>query len=167
MLPKTIIILLLGFAIGYAQQQPGDLSLPDLLSDNEKQAILKEQKPKSHVKAVLKVAENRIKNASQFARGNQFQATMQDLGVFLDLVIYADNYTRKLPATKHKDRNNCLKKIEQAIFKQSRNLEAATQALPLESREAIESQVSEVKKIRLRAINDLLGGGRVINSSNE
>jgi hypothetical protein len=166
MAPIPIFILLLGIFLGCAQQQPDELSLPELLSETEKQAILGERNPKPHVKAVLKVAETRIKNASRLAQENQFQNAARELEAFLALIIYSDTYTRKLPATKNKDRNNCLKQIEQAIFKQSRNLEAATRALPLESREAVESQISEVKKIRLRAINDLLGGGQVINSSN-
>jgi hypothetical protein len=45
-------------------------------------------------------------------------------------------------------------------------MESVTRALPLESREAVESLIADVKKIRLRAINDILGGGQVINSSN-
>ncbi|MGE0131678.1 MAG: hypothetical protein AB7U82_26645 [Blastocatellales bacterium] len=166
MLPIPIFILLLFFVPGYAQLQTDDLLLPDLLSETEKQAILKERKPKPHVETVLKVAETRIKNASLLAQENQFQNAAQDLSAFLALVIYADTYTRKLPAEKNKDRNHCLKRIEQAIFKQTRNLESATRALPMEAREMVESSLGEVKKIRLRAINDLLGGGQVINSSN-
>jgi len=166
MLPKPILILLLGIALGCVQQQADDPSLPELLSETEKQTILKERNPKPHVEAALRVAEVRIKSASLLTQENQFQNATQDLGVFLTLVIYADTYTRRLPADKHKDRNHCLERIEQAIFRQTRNLEAASRALPLESREAVESQIGEVKKIRLRAINDLLGGGQVINSSN-
>ncbi|MCG3159130.1 MAG: hypothetical protein JMDDDDMK_00106 [Acidobacteria bacterium] len=166
MFPKPIFILFLLFVLGCAQQQADDLPLPDLLSETEKQMILKEQNPKPHVKAVLRVAEARIKSASLLSQDNQIQSAAQDLGAFLALVIYADTYTRKLPAAKNKDRNHCLKQIEQAIFKQTRTLEAATRALPLEARESVEAQIDEVKKIRLRAINDLLGGGHVINSSN-
>jgi len=167
MAPKPISILLLSFVLGYTQQQAGDPSLPGMLGEIERQMILKERNPKPHVEAALKVAEVRVKNASQLAQESQFQIAMQDLGAFLELVIYADAYTRNLPVTKNKDRNHCLKQIEQAIFKQTRNLEAATRALPLESREAVETRISAIKKIRLRAINDLLGGGQVINSSNE
>ncbi|MCI0661268.1 MAG: hypothetical protein L0220_09370 [Acidobacteria bacterium] len=163
---KTILILFLSFVPGYAQPQADDISLPDELGVFERQMILKERNPKPHVEAALKVAEIRIKSASQFAQENMLQNAAQDLDAFLDLVVYADAYTRQLPDKKRKDRNHCLKKIEQAIFKQNRNLEAAMRALPLASREAIEAQISEVKKIRLRAINDLLGGGQVINSPN-
>ena len=111
-------------------------------------------------------AEARINTAFQLAQGNQLGAAAQDLDAFLALIVYADTYARKELASKNKDRNHCLKRIEQAVFKQSRNLESITRELPLESREAVESQVDEVKKIRLRAINDLLGRGQVINSSN-
>jgi len=167
MASKPIFILLLSFVLGYTQGQAGDPPLPGMLGEIERQMILKERNPKPHVEAALKVAEVRVKNASQLAQESQFQIAMQDLGAFLELVIYADAYTRNLPVTKNKDRNHCLKQIEQAIFKQTRNLEAATRALPLESREAVETRISAIKKIRLRAINDLLGGGQVINSSNE
>ena len=90
----------------------------------------------------------------------------EGLNAFLALIVYADTYTRKSLASKNKDRNHCLKRIEQAVFKQSRNLDSITRAMPLESREAAEAQIGEVKKIRLRAINDLLGQGQVINSPN-
>ncbi len=166
---KPIFTLLVGVVLGCAEPQVGDPSLsgplPGMLSEMEKQSILKERNPKLHVESALEVAEARIKNAFQLAQENQLRAAAQDLDAFLALIVYADTYTRKSLASKNKDRNHCLKRIEQAVFKQSRNLESITRALPLESREAVESQIGEVKKIRLRAINDLLGSGQVINSS--
>jgi hypothetical protein len=182
MAPKPIFTLLVGVVLGCAEphiggqpltgqlqgQLQGQLSgqLPGMLSEMEKQSILKEQDPKPHVESALKVAEARIKNAFQLAQENQIREAAQDLYAYLALIVYADTYARKALASKNKDRNQCLKKIEQAIFKQSRNMESVTRAMPLESREAVEPQIGEVKKIRLRAINDLLGGGQVINSSN-
>jgi hypothetical protein len=167
---KSIFTLLAGVILGCAEPQVGNPllpgQLPGMLSEMEKQSILREQDPKPHVESALKVAEARIKTAFQLAQENQMLAAAQDLDAFLALIVYADAYARNALASKNKDRNHCLKKIEQAVFKQSRNLESLTRALPLESREAAESQISEVKKIRLRAINDLLGGGQVINSSN-
>lgn len=169
MTPKPIFILFLSSILGFAQPQVGDPSLPGrlpvMLSEMEKQLILKEQNPKPHVESALKVAEARIKNAFQLAQESRSQLAAQDLDAFLALIVYADTYARKSLALKNKDRNHCLKRIEQAIFKQSRNMESITRALPLESRDTVESQVGEVKKIRLRAINDLLGGGQVIDSS--
>jgi len=170
MAPKPIFILLLGSVLGCAQPQAGDPSLngqlPGMLSEMEKQLILKERSPKPHVESALKIAEARIKSAFQLAQENQVHPAARELEAFLALIIYADTYTRKSLASKNKDRNNCLKQIEQMIFKQSRSLESITRALPLESREAADSRIGEVKKIRLRAINDLLGSGQVINSSN-
>ncbi|MGH9937044.1 MAG: hypothetical protein ACREAM_12405, partial [Blastocatellia bacterium] len=113
MAPKPIFILLLSFVLGHVQQRAGDPSLPGMLGDIERQVILKERNPKPHVEAALKVAEVRIKNASQLAQENQFQIALQDLGAFLELVIYADTYTRNFPVAKNKDRNHCLKQIEQ------------------------------------------------------
>lgn len=167
MLSKTIAILLLGFVLSYAQQPSVDPSLPDGLSETEKQIILKERGPKSHVEAALKVSEARVVNALRLAQENQYKAAASELNVFSSLVVYADTYTRKTLSHQTKDRNNCLKRIEQTIFKQTRNLEAVLRDLPVESREVIEPQIGEVKKVRLRAINDLLGSGQVINSSNE
>jgi hypothetical protein len=166
MLSKAIIILLLGFIPGYAQQPSADLSLPEGLSETEKQMILRERNPKPHVEAALKAAETRVANALRLTQENRSNAAALELAVFSSLVVYADAYTRKLPNTNTKDRNHCLKRIEQTIFKQTRNLDTIMRELPLESREVIEPRISEVKKVRLRAINDLLGGGRVINHSN-
>jgi hypothetical protein len=187
---KPLLTLLVGVFLGCAEPRVGDPSLteqltgqlpgqlpgqltgqlsgqlPGMLSEMEKQVILKEQDPKPHVESALKVAEARVKNAFQLTQENQMREAAQDLDAFLALIVYADTYARKALASKNKDRNHCLKRIEQAIFRQSRNMESVTRALPLESREAVESQIGEVKKIRLRAINDLLGGGQVINSSN-
>lgn len=137
-----------------------------MLNDVEKQSILRERDPKPHVESALKVAEARIKNAILLTQESQMPTARQDLDAFLALVIYADTYARKALVSKNKDRNHCLKRIEQAVFKQSRNMDSITRALPLESREAAEVQISEVKKIRLRAINDLLGQGQVISSPN-
>src|SRR5262249_25815388 len=166
MASKPIFVLLMGFVLGCAQQQANDLALPALLTETEKLSILKERNPKPHVEAALKVAETRIKNALRLAQDDQLKISAQELDAFLALIIYADTFTRKSFTTRSKDRNHCLKQIEQMIFKQSRSLESVTRALPLESREAVESQIGEVKKIPLRAINDLLGDGQVINSPN-
>jgi hypothetical protein len=169
---KPILILLVGVVLGCADPQVGRPpsqspdQLPEMLSEVEKQAILKERDPKPHVESALKIAEARIKNAVQLSQESQAPAAKQDMDAFLALIVYADTYTRKTLAAKNKDRNHCLKRIEQAVFKQSRNLDSITRALPLESREAVEVQIGEVKKIRLRAINDLLGQGQVINSPN-
>jgi hypothetical protein len=167
---KSIFTLLAGVILGCAEPQVGNPllpgQLPGMLSEMEKQSILREQDPKPHVESALKVAEARIKTAFQLAQENQMSSAAQDLDAFLALIVYADAYARKTLASKNKDRNHCLKRIEQAVFKQSRNLVSITRALPLESREAAEVQIGEVKKIRLRAINDLLGQGQVINSPN-
>jgi hypothetical protein len=162
--------MIVGVVLGWGQPQLGGQSLPDqlpeILNEAEKQSILKERNPKPHVESALKVAEARIKNAFLLAQDSQMRGAAQDMDAYLALIVYADAYARKTLASKNKDRNHCLKRIEQAVFKQSRNLDSITRALPLESREAAESQISEVKKIRLRAINDLLGQGQVINSPN-
>jgi hypothetical protein len=167
---KPILTLFVGVVLGCAGPQVSGQSpsgqLPEMLNEVEKQSILKESNPKPHVESALKVAEARIKNALLLTQENQTSAATQDLGAYLALIVYADAYARKTLASKNKDRNNCLKRIEQAVFKQSRNIDSITRALPLESREAAEVQISEVKKIRLRAINDLLGQGQVISSPN-
>jgi hypothetical protein len=166
--------LLLGAVLGCAEPQVAGQSLtgqltetlPKMLNEVEKQSILNERNPKSHIKSALKVAEARIKNAFLLTQEGQTREATQDLDAYLALIVYADAYARKTLASKNKDRSHCLKRIEQAVFKQSRNIDSITRALPLESREAAEAQISEVKKIRLRAINDLLGQGQVISSPN-
>jgi hypothetical protein len=144
-----------------------DRALPQQLSETEVQAILKQTTPKSHVEAALRVSDARLANALKSAQANEFKAAVQDVDVFADLVIYADDYTRKISDTQYKDRNTCLKKIEQTIFKQTRNLEFIAREVPFETREPVEEKINQVKKIRLRAINDLLGGGKTIHTSNE
>src|SRR5574341_1049549 len=157
MLLKPVAIMLVGFVLGYAQQSSVDPSLPETLTELERQMILKERSPKSQVEAALKVSEARVANALKLAHESQYKAAALELDVFSSLVVYADAYTRKTLSHQTKDRNNCLKRIEQTIFKQTRNLEAVLRDLPVESREVIEPQIGEVKKVRLRAINDLLG----------
>jgi uncharacterized hydantoinase/oxoprolinase family protein len=168
---KAIFILLAvltfaTFAAGQAKKVD-DRALPRQLSETEVQAILKHTNPKSHVEAALKVSDARLANALKSAQVNEFKAAVQDVDVFADLVIYADDYTRKIPDAQHKDRNHCLKKIEQTIFKQTRNLEFIAREVPFETREPVEEKINQVKKIRLRAVNDLLGGGKTIKTSDE
>jgi hypothetical protein len=172
MVLKTIFISLLTFAPIISASVPGQSRqvrdrLPDELSESESQLILKEEKPKGRVDATLKVSHARVDSAYKLIQESQFKAAAQDMDVYTALIRYADDYTRKLPGSRIKDRNHCLKKIEQAIFKQMRTLDAIVLGIPHDYREATEREVDEVKKIRLRAINDLLGGGNMIDSSND
>lgn len=144
-----------------------DGGLPKQLSENEVQKILKQNKPKSHVEAALKISDSRLANAVRQTQSNKYQTAIDEVDVYASLIIYANDYARKLPEDKLKDRNKCLKKIEQAIFKQSRNLEFINREIPFTYRESVENKINEVKKIRVRAIDDMLGGGKIINSSNK
>lgn len=144
-----------------------DRALPRQLSEAEVQAILKQTNPKSHVETALKVSDARLAGAMKSVQAGEYKAAVQDVDVFADLVIYADDYTRKLPDAQLKDRNHCLKKIEQSIFKQTRNLEFISREVPFDEREPVEEKINQVKKIRLQAVNDLLGGGKTIKISDE
>ncbi len=169
---KTISILLLVFALGSLaaagqNNRPSDRDLPRQLSETEVQSILKQTNPKSHVETTLKLSDARLANAMKNIQANEFETAIADVDVYASLVIYANDYTRKLPDSQIKDRNHCLKKLEQAIFKQSRNLETVNRDVPFLYREPVIEKINEVKKIRLRALDDVLGGGKFINSSNE
>lgn len=168
---KTIFILLMVFAfaslaIGQARKAD-DRALPKQLSENEVQSILKQTEPKSHVEATLKISDGRMNNAIKNVQAGQYESAVEDVDVYASLIIYADDYTRKLPDSQSKDRTNCLKKIEQAIFKQSRNLDTVSRGIPFDYREPLVEKISQVKKIRLRALDDVIGGGKFIHSSNE
>ena len=160
------VFLLTPLASGQAKKAD-DRALPQQLSETEVQSILKETNPKSHVEAALKVSNARLATALRISGGHQYKAVVENVDVYTSLIIYADAYTRKLPPAQNKDRSVCLKKIEQTIFKQSRNLEAIAREVPFDFRESIEDKINEVKKIRLRALDDAIGGGKIINSSNE
>ncbi|MGE0131222.1 MAG: hypothetical protein AB7U82_24340 [Blastocatellales bacterium] len=174
MIWKPILILSLSVVV-FGQQtphlkMPGERqsdSLPQELTETETQRILKERKPKSHVDATIKVSDARLASALKLVEENQYKSAAQDVDVYTTLIVYADAYTRKLPDSKIKDRNSCLKKIEQAIFKRSRTVEAVLHQFPIDYRETAETKIDQVNKIRLRAINDLLGGGKVIKSSDD
>lgn len=147
--------------------QAPDPLLPDELSETEAQSITSQGNPKSRVSAALKISDNRINLAYRLLSESQYKSAAQEVDVYSALVRYADNYTRKLPGSKQKDRNNCFKVIEQSIFKNTRTFEAILRDLPLNYREPAERSIEEIRNIRLRAINDLLGGGKFINSSND
>lgn len=161
-----MVLALATFSAGQTQKA-NDRALPRQLSETEVQAILKQTNPKSHVEAALKVSEARLASAMKNAQANEFKAAVEDVDAFADLVIYADDYTRKIPDAQIKDRNHCLKKIEQTIFKQTRNLEFISREVPYDEREPIDEKINQVKKIRLKAVNDLLGGGKTIKTSDE
>ncbi|MEK7833312.1 MAG: hypothetical protein AAB401_19640 [Acidobacteriota bacterium] len=168
---KTIFILLTVFVLAsFSMEQTkkaDDRALPKQLSENEVQTIIKQTEPKSHVEATLKVSDARMASAVKNVEAGQYQTAVEDVDVYASLIVYADDYTRKLPDAQSKDRNNCLKKLEQAIFKQTRNLDAVSRNLPFDYREPVTEKIGQVGKIRLRAVDDLLGGGKFIKSSNE
>jgi hypothetical protein len=172
MMWKTILILSLSFVTFDSQsphlKMPGERqtdALPRELSETEAQKILRENSPKPRVEVTLRVSDLRLASALKLAEESQYKSAAQDVDVYAALIVYADAYTRKLPASQIKDRNNCLKKIEQAIFKQTRVVDAVLRLFPIDYREGVEPKIEEVKKIRLRAVNDLLGGGNVIKTS--
>ena len=174
MLGKLTFVILLSLVVFDPQtpqlKTPGERqsgSLPQELTETETQTILKERNPKPHVDATLKVSDARIASALKLVRESQYKPAVQDVNAYAELIVYADAYTRKLPDSQIKDRNTCLKKIEQAIFKQSHAVDFTLHELPLDYREMVEKKIDEVKKIRLRVVNDLLGGGNVIKTSDE
>jgi hypothetical protein len=174
MLWKPIFIILLGFVTSDPQTPqlkiPGERqpdAVPRELSETETQKILRENAPKPRVDATLKASDTRLASALKFAEESQYKSAAQDVDVYAALIVYADAHTRQLPDSQIKDRNNCLKKIEQAIFKQTRTVDAVLRQFPVDYREGVEPKIDQVKKIRLRAINDLLGDGRMIKTSDE
>jgi hypothetical protein len=174
MLWKPILILLLGFITSGQQtpqlKMPGERqpdALPRELSEVETLRILRENTPKPRVDTTLKVSDTRLASALKFVEESQYKSAAQDVDVYAALIVYADAYTRQLPTSQTKDRNECLKKIEQAIFKQTRTVDAVLRQFPVEYREGVEPKIDQVKKIRLRAINDVLGGGQVIKTSDD
>jgi hypothetical protein len=171
MMWKPILILALSFITFDSQspqlKMPGERqadALPRELTETEAQKILRENSPKPRVEATLKVSDLRLASALKLAEESQYQSAAQDVDVYAALIVYADAYTRKLPTSQIKDRNNCLKKIEQAIFKQTRVVDAVMRQFPVDYREGVEPKIEEVKKIRLRAVNDLLGGGNIMKT---
>ena len=172
MMWKTILILTLSFIASNSQapqlktsgERQAD-ALPRDLTETETQKILKEEGPRPRVDATLKVSDLRLASALKFVEESQYKSAAQDVDVYAALIVYADAYTRKLPASQIKDRNYCLKKIEQAIFKQTRAVDAVLRQFPVDYREGVEPKIDQVKKIRLRAVNDLLGDGNMIKTS--
>jgi hypothetical protein len=174
MLWKAVFILscsIIAFDLQTPQlRTPGERqsdSLPQELTETETQTILRERSPKPHIDAALKVSDARIASALRLLRDSQYEPAARDADVYAALIVYSDAYTRKLPPSQIKDRNSCLKMIEQAIFKQSHTVEAVLREFTVDYRQAAEARIDQVKKIRLRAINDLLGDGRVIKTSEE
>jgi hypothetical protein len=172
MMWKTILILSLSFIAPDSQSPQLKMSgesqadaLPRELTETETQKILREDSPRPRVDATLKISDLRLASALKFVEESQYKSAAQDVDVYAALIVYADAYTRKLPAPQIKDRNNCLKKIEQAIFKQTRALDTMLRQFPVDYREGVGPKIDQVKQIRLRAVNDLLGGGNMIKTS--
>jgi len=172
MMWKPILILTLSFIASNSQapqlktsgERQAD-ALPRDLTETETQKILREDSPRPRVDTTLKVSDLRLASALKFVEESQYKSAAQDVDVYAALIVYADAYTRKLSASQIKDRNNCLKKIEQAIFKQTRTIDAMLRQFPVDYREGVGPKIDQVKQIRLRAVNDLLGGGNMIKTS--
>ena len=172
MLWKPILILSLSFITFELQtpqlKTPGERlsgSLPQELTESETQTILRERSPKPHIEATLKISDARLASAFDLVEKNQYKSAAQDVDTYAALIVYADAYTRKLPNSQSKDRQSCLKKIEQVVFKQSRTVDVVLREFPYDYREPASTKIEQVKKIRLRALNDLLGDGKMIKTS--
>ena len=141
--------------------------LPASLTDQESAAIRRERGMKSRVEVALKLAEARLGSGLPLTQQSQYQLATQQLIVYTALITVADQAARAVPAARLKDRDQSLKRIEQAIFRQNPRLEAIIRELPFDYREASTPLVEQVRKIRLQAINDLLGGGSAIRVPEE
>ncbi|NBO63393.1 MAG: hypothetical protein EBU88_00820 [Acidobacteria bacterium] len=137
-------------------------AIPAGLTPPEVNSIQRHRNPKSMVAEALKIAELRLINVLDNARNGRYKLAVDELAVYAALVSYADGVTRAIPSQKRSDREGCLKRIEQALFRQSPRLENVTRELPFDLRDPAASVADLVKRIRLRAINDLLGGGSAI-----
>src|SRR5215510_13542293 len=138
MMWKPILILSLSLIAFNPQtphlKMPGERqpeALPHDLTETETQKILREDSPRPRVDATLKISDTRLASALKFIEENKYKSAAQDVDVYAALIVYADAYTRKLPPSQIKDRNDCLKKIEQAIFKQSRTVDAVLRQVPV------------------------------------
>ena len=168
--PIKILFLSLALTAAPQLQQAGKryaLTLPDELSESEGQRILKEQKPKSRVEMTFNISDARLDSALERARASEYRTAIQNLELYADLVSYADRYTRQLPGEQAKDRSACLKLIEQRIFRRTQTIEAVARELPFDYHESCERAKDRAKSVRLRALNDLLGGGRMFESSGD
>jgi hypothetical protein len=164
--PISVLLLVLACNVTLAQQQPG-VRLPLELSEEEAQQVVKEGKPKSHVEAAFKLSFVKLHKALTFAKDSDYQQSAQTLDVYAELVTYADSYTRRNTSERSKERHQCLKAIEQSIFKQFMTLDSVVKELPSTYLDTTERVTATVKRIRLRAIDDLLGGGAFLKSSND
>lgn len=155
-----VCLLMLAPVLGWPQ---GDtLKLPEGLSEAESRLVLKEQGAKDRVEAALKLAELKLAEANKIVQDGGYELALKNFNLYVALVSYGDAYARRLSATEAKERSKCLKVIEQAIFKQQRPVEALRRDVPYNLREATDPQVESLKRIRLRAIDDMLGGGNMI-----
>ncbi|MEP7272524.1 MAG: hypothetical protein ABI882_13555 [Acidobacteriota bacterium] len=163
--PISLLLLLLAYEVASAQQT--GVRLPTELSEEESHQIVREGKSKSHVEAAFKVSVARLTQALEFAKGSQYRESAQNLDVYAELVNYADSYARRTTNDRSKDRHSCLKTIEQQIFKQNMTLETIVRELPATYQDTTDRVTSTLKRIRLRAIDDLLGGGSFLKSSTD
>ena len=166
-LAGAVLLLICGTGALRAGWQEAPLSWPTGLTEKEVATLQRTTAPSAHVEAVLKISALRMDGALSLARQNRSLEAKEQLSLFVSLIDYADRYTRALPSTRRKDRDRNLKRIEQAIFRQNNPLEALLAELPFELREESQPGVDAVRRIRLRAINDLLGGGRAITPPEE
>src|SRR5215475_6706638 len=105
MIWKTILILSLSLAAFDSRSPQLKMhgasqadALPRELTETETQRILGEESPKPRVDATLKISDLRLASALKFVEENQYKSAVQDVDVYAALIVYADAYTRGLPA---------------------------------------------------------------------
>ena len=147
--------------------QPAEPALPSALTATETGAISRHENPKSRVEESLRIAEARLLSAVGGSRKGLYQPALEEIIVYAALVRYADQVARAIPPRKRNDRESSLKKIEQTIFRQAARLDAVISELPVDLRDSASPLYDQIKRIRLQAINDLLGGGSAIRVPEE
>ena len=166
-LAGAVLVLVYATGSGQAGWQEPPLSWPTGLTEKEVATLQRATAPRAHVEAVVKISTLRMDGALSLARQNRYLEAREQLSLFVSLIEYADRQTRALPPTRRKDRDHNLKRLEQAIFRQNTPLDALLAELPYQLREESQPGVDAVRRLRLRAINDLLGGGRAITSPDQ
>ena len=159
MFGKAVLLICLATVAAAQTDAP---KLPAGLSEPEARSIQKEQGVNGHVKAAIRVADARLLTAGKLADAGGYGDALTSLKLYGALLSYADAHARQLPPSAKKDRNKCLKELEQAIFKQQRPLEATRRELPFDYREQTDVLIETLKQLRLRALDDVLGDGKMI-----
>ncbi len=131
------------------------LGLPEDLTDMERATIRKENDPRDHVEACMKVGGIRLSIAQDATLHQSFDQADQMMVAYDKLILYTNQYAR-IAQVKDKRRDQMFRTFETTLRRQMGTLESISRLTPGER--PAHAALQHAREIRRQLLNTVFGG---------